>query len=57
MSSESIVEKNIIMQELKLIMYKMNEKQPQDSNIFFNFLKNILAVLFILELFLKIGNF
>ena len=57
MSSESIVEKNIIMQELKLIIYKMNEKQTQDSNIFFNFLKNILAVLFILELFLKIGNF
>ena len=57
MSSESIVEKNIIMQELKLIMYKMNEKQPQDSNIFFNFLKNIFAVFFILELFSKIGNF
>ena len=57
MSSESIVEKNIIMQELKLFIHKMNEKQTQDSNIFFNFLKNILAVFFILELFLKIGNF
>ena len=57
MSSESIVEKNIIMQILKLFIHKMNEKQAQDSNIFFNFLKNILAVFFILELFLKIGNF
>ncbi len=57
MSSESIVEKNIVMQELKLIIYKMNGKQTQGSNIFFNFLKNILAVFFYFGVFLKIGNF